>query len=296
MTALSLIAFGGMIVMTGIVLAGAQLRPAAPRLSSVIEQLNLLPSDSSRTSDTEQIGRWRRLPAPVALFVEAHVGVPDADLAILSMTRTQLAARKLSRAGIGLLLPSVFTALVSLGGSPPPLIFPAVFALVLAAVLWASPSTEVRQKAARARAQFRAALGTLLKLVAQERMSNGSPVEALEAASAGWQGWPYQLIHTQVWRAELAGDPPWQALRDLGTRLGVEELSNMAEIVATATEGAAIFDTLMAAARGVYHAEMSSQQAEANAASERLIQPLGLLAFGFVLMIMIPPLLRLFSA
>ena len=104
------------------------------------------------------------------------------------------------------------------------------------------------------------------------------------------------MIHTEVLRAELAGQPPWTALRELGTRLGVEQLRNMAEIVATAADGAAVFDTLLAEARSLHHAELSTQQAQANAASERLIQPLGLLAFGFVVMILIPPLLRLFNA
>lgn len=297
MTPLSLVAFGGMIIMTGLVLAGAQLRPAAPKLSSVIAQLNALPVTTNSSASSAPVeGRWRWLPAPLAEFVEAHVGVPDADLEILSMTRSQLAARKVTRAGIGLLMPSVFTALVSLGGNPPPLIFPAAFALILAAALWSSPTNEVKQKAARARAEFRAALRAFLKLVAQERAARGSPTEALEESSRGWHAWSYQVIHTEVLRAELAGDAPWTALRALGARLGVEELRSMAEIVSTASDGAAVFDTLLAEARSLHHAELSTQQAEANAASERLIQPLGLLAFGFVLMILIPPLLRLFNA
>lgn len=297
MTPLSLVAFGGMIVMTGLVLVGAQLRPAAPRLASVIAQLNAMPATTKASGAPAALaGRWRWLPTPIEKFAEAHVGVSDTDLEILSMSRAQLAARKLSRAGVGLLLPAVFTALVSLGGNPPPLIFPGALALILAGVLWASPSNEAKQNAARARAEFRAALRAFLTLVAQERAACGSPAEALEEASRAWQGWPFQLIHTELFRAELANDPPWAGLRDLGARLGIEELRRLAEIVATATEGAAVFDTLLAEARSLHHAELSARQAEANAASERLIQPLGLLAFGFVLMILIPPLLRLFSA
>jgi hypothetical protein len=131
--------------------------------------------------------------------------------------------------------------------------------------------------------------------VAQERAARGSPTEALEEASRGWQSWPYRLIHTEVLRAELSGQPPWHALRALGARLGVPELRGMAEIVSTAADGAAVFDTLLAEARNLHHAELSTERADANAASERLVQPIGLLAFGFVLMILIPPLLRLFT-
>ena len=298
MNALSLITVGGMLAAFGIVLAVAALRPAAPKLSAGLAQLSAAPTTAARlTTQPARIGgRWGWLPPRVARFVEAHVGVSDADLEILSMSRAQLAAQKLTRAAVGLLFPGVLTVLLSLTGNPPPIVFPAALALILAAGLWVGPSREAKAKAARARAQFRAALRAFLKLVAQERAARGSPTEALEEAARGWRGWPYQLIHTEVLRAELAGQPPWEALRQLGTRLGMEELRSMAEIVSTAADGAAVFDTLLAEARNLHHAELSAQHAEANAASERLIQPLGLLAFGFVLMILIPPLLRLFGS
>jgi tight adherence protein C len=293
---LTLIAFGGMVMATGIVLGVAALRPAPPKLSAALAQLCTMPSAARVSAPVAVPGRWGWLPSPAAGFVESHLGVTDADLQILSMSRAQLAGQKLTRSGIGLLMPSVLTALVSLGGNPPPLVIPAAFALLLAGGLWIGPSNDVKKKARRARGEFRAALRAFLTLVAQERAARGSPTEALEESSRGWQAWPYQLIHTEVLRAELSGQQPWDALRQLGARLGVEELRSMAEIVSTAADGAAVFDTLLAEARNLHHAELSAQQAEANAASERLIQPLGLLAFGFVLMILIPPLLRLFTA
>jgi hypothetical protein len=293
---LALIAVGGMVMTTGILLGVAALRPAPPKLSVALAQRSAAPAAARMSAPVAVGDRLGWLPTPAAGFVESHLGVSDADLQILSMTRAQLAARKLTRAGAGLLMPSVLTVLLSLAGSPPPLVMPAAFALLLAGALWIGPSGEVRKKAGRARAEFRAALRAFLKLVAQERAARGSPTEALEEASRGWAQWPFQLIHTEVLRAELSGQQPWEALRQLGTRLGVEELRSMAEIVSTAADGAAVFDTLLAEARNLHHAELSSQQAAANAASERLVQPLGLLAFGFVLMILIPPLLRLFTA
>ena len=296
MSPLPLIAFGGMVTATGIVLGVAALRPAPPRLSAALAQLCAVPSAARVSTPVTVAGRWGWLPSPAARFVESHLGVTDADLEILSMTRAQLAGQKLTRSGIGVLMPSVLTALVSLGGNPPPLPIPAGFALLLAGGLWIGPSNDVKKKASRARGEFRAALRAFLTLVAQERAARGSPTEALEESSRGWQAWPFQLIHTEVLRAELSGQQPWDALRQLGARLGVEELRSMAGIVSTAADGAAVFDTLLAEARNLHHAELSAQQAKDNAASERLIQPLGLLAFGFVLMILIPPLLRLFTA
>jgi hypothetical protein len=298
MSPLAVIAFGGMIAAGGLVLAVMTLRPAPPRLSAVLAQLSAAPTTGGETSTPRARldGRWAWLPTPVAHFVESHLGVSDADLEILNMTRAQLAGQKLTRAGVGLLMPTVLTVLISLTGKPPPIILPAGFAVILAAVLWISASTEVTRKAARARAEFRAALRAFLQLVAQERAARGSPTEALEEASRGWHSWAYQLIHAEVLRAELAGQQPWTALRQMGTRLGVEELRGLAEIVATAADGAAVFDTLLAEARNLHHGELAAHQASENAASERLIQPLGLLAFGFVLLIIIPPLLRLFTS
>jgi hypothetical protein len=239
------------------------------------------------------VTRW--LPEPVVQAIEARLGVTDADLAILDMSRAQLAARILSGAGAGLLAPSIMTAALALAGALPSLVLPAGFAIGLAITLWLTPARQVRLKAGRARAEFTAALRAFLTLVAQERAARGSPTEALEESSRLWQSWPFRLIHTEVLRAELAGDTPWNALRALGTRLGVEELNNLADIVSTAAEGAAVFDTLLADARNLNHADLAADQARANAVSEQLIQPLALMAVGFFLLILVPPLLRLYQ-
>ena len=295
MTPLALIAFGGMVVALGLVLGVLALRPAPPQLSAALAQLSAAPSTMTVAPVTGSPDRWGWLPPSVARFIEGHVGVSDADLAIVDMTRAQLAARKVSRAGFGLLLPAVMTALLALIGAAPPFVLPAGFALALSLILWFTPSSEVKTKATRARAQFQAVLRAFLTLVAQERAARGSPTEALEESSRTWQAWSFQVIHTEVLRAELAGEQPWDALRRLGTRLGVEDLRELADIVSTAADGAAVFDTLLAEARNLHHAEMAAQQAEANATSERLIQPIALLAIGFVLLLLVPPLLRLFN-
>jgi tight adherence protein C len=295
MTPLALIMFGGMLIAVAIVLGVLALRPAPPQLSAALAQLTAAPASMTAVPVTAAPDRWGWLPAPVARFIEGHVGVSDADLAIVDMARAQLAARKVCRAGFGLLLPAFMTALLALIGAAPPFVLPAGFALALAIILWVTPSSEVKTKASKARAQFRAALRSFLTRVAQERASRGSPTEALEESSRSWQAWSFQLLHTEVLRAELAGEQPWDALRNLGTRLGVEELRALADIVSTAADGAAVFDTLLAEARNLHHAELAAQQAEANATSERLIQPIALLAIGFVLLLLVPPLLRLFN-
>ena len=79
--------------------------------------------------------------------------------------------------------------------------------------------------AAEARAEFLAALTAFLGLVGLERQARGSPTEALEEASRISGAWPFRMIHAELLRAELAGQQPWDGLRDLGRRVGVEQLA-----------------------------------------------------------------------
>src|SRR6516225_4994951 len=109
MSPLAVIAFGGMLAAAGLVLAVMSLRPAPPRLSAVLAQLSAAPAPAGEapTPRAHLAGRWSWLPTPAARLIESHLGVTDADLEILNMTRAQLAAQKLTRAGVGLLMPSV---------------------------------------------------------------------------------------------------------------------------------------------------------------------------------------------
>ena len=154
MTPTAVIAVGGMLTAAGLVLVVATLRPAAPKLSTALAQLSASPLTSHAAVGPVRVaGRWGWLPTRVAGFVDAHVGVSDADLAILSMTRSQLAARKLTYGAFGLLAPSVFSVLLSLLGGQLPFVFPAALTLILTAGLWVSPSRDVKAKAQRVDAQ-----------------------------------------------------------------------------------------------------------------------------------------------
>jgi len=157
------------------------------------------------------------------------------------------------------------------------------------------PSREAREKAEAARAEFRSALASLLDLVALERRARGSVPEALEAASEVASSPPFQLINSRLTLAARAGISPWQALHDLGEELDVNELRNLADIASVAAEGAAVYQTLLAESRTLRHAELAAQHAAANVASEKLVYPLALLGIGFMLLVFVPAVLRLFA-
>ena len=289
---------GGMISAAGLVLAVAAVRPGAPRLSLVLAQLNVTaPVSAAPTGAAQPAGirfpwwsSW--LPPRVVAFAERYLGARDEDLNILGMSRSELAGRKAALALGALLAPAVLGAVLLVAGVDVVALVPAVVGVGLGALGWTTPSRRVAVRAAEARAEFLAALTAFLGLVGLERQARGSPTEALEEASRISGAWPFRMIHAELLRAELAGQQPWDGLRDLGRRVGVEQLANLADIVAAAADGAAVFETLLAEARNLRNAELSDQQGQAGVAGERLTLPAIVLAFGFIMLVLYPALTR----
>ena len=291
-------AAGGMITAAGLVLGVAAVRPGAPRLSLVLAQLNhAAPPEAVSGGLSGSCGerpRWwsALLPAPVVGLAQRYLGAAGQDLNILGISRAELAGRKAALALGGLLAPPVIAAVLMVAGFDISATLPAAFSLGLAAAGWVIPSRQVGERAARARQEFLAALTAFLALVGLERQARGSPTEALEEASRISGAWPFVMIHTELLRAELAGQPPWDGLRDLGRRIGVDQLTNLADIVAAAADGAAVFQTLLAEARNLRNAELSEQQEKAGVAGEQLTLPAIVLAFGFIMLVLYPALTR----
>jgi hypothetical protein len=294
---LQLAVLGGMITAAGLVLGVAAVRPGAPKLSLVLAQLNHdAPVEAAGSGSQAAGGRapwWRALlPAPVVALAQRYLGAASQDLSILGMSRAELAGRTAALAVAGLLGPCVLYAALLVAGLDVPALLPAFVSVGLGALGWVIPSRQVGDRAARARQEFLAALTAFLALVGLERAARGSPTEALEEASRISGAWPFVMIHAELLRAELAGAPPWDGLRELGGRIGVDQLTNLADIVASAADGAAVFETLLAEARNLRSAELADQQAKAGVAGERLTLPAIVIATGFIMLVLYPALTR----
>ncbi len=273
MSPLYLIVLGGMLILAGAGVAVRALRPAPPRLSVVMAQLNAQPSRPA----TGQVHEPRRerswIPTAVVAAAERHLGAREQDLAILGRSRADLAVTKVGWAVGGALFPALVGVILSLAGVHLPFAIPVVACVGVAAFCWINPSRQVAEDAEKARKEFRAALMAYLVLVGLERNARGSVPEALEEASRDSGSRPFRLIHAQVLSAELNNQLPWAALKDLGRRIDVEELINLADTVSVAADGAAIFDTLMAEARSMRNADNVAQLEQAGKANERLVAP-----------------------
>jgi tight adherence protein C len=289
---------GGMITATGLVMGVAAVRPGAPKLSLVLAQLNVAaPVDAAASIQgqptTVEAPWWcRLLPPRVVVLAQRYLGARSQDLNILGKSGAELAGAKVAWALGGLLGPPVLCAVLLVAGVNVAALAPAGVGVGLAALGWTIPSRRVAERAAEARAEFLAALTAYLGLVGLERAARGSPIEALEEASRISGAWPFAMIHAELLRAELAGQPPWDGLRDLGRRIGVEQLTNLADIVAAAADGAAVFETLLAEARNLRNAELSDQQTKAGVEGEQLTLPAIVLAFGFIMLVLYPALTR----
>jgi hypothetical protein len=297
MSPLQLAVLGGMITAAGLVLGVAAVRPGAPKLSLVLAQLNHGALVEAALPGTESAGVrapwWRALlPAPMVALAQRYLGAASQDLNIVGMSGAELAGCKAALAAGGMLGPPVLFAVLLVAGVDVPALLPAGLSLGLGALGWVIPSRQARQRAGRAREEFLAALTAFLALVGLERAARGSPTEALEEASRISGAWPFVMIHAELLRAELAGQPPWDGLRELGTRIGVEQLTNLADIVAAAADGAAVFETLLAEARNLRNAELSDQQAKAGVAGEQLTLPAIVIATGFIMLVLYPALTR----
>lgn len=296
---MGLFGIGGMLVAGGMVLTVAAFRPAPPSLEAALNQLNASPTGSTLALapviSSEDGDGWSWLPSPMAAALDRYLGARDEDLLIVGWTRAQLAARKVALAALGLLTPTLMGLLLILAGIDLPFAIPSVVGLVLAAFLWTLPSAEVRETAAKARAEFRTALSSFLDLVALERKARGSVSEALASAAAISECGPFRDIRAALDRGNYAGTTPWVALRDLGRRLDVEELENLGNIAEVAADGGKVYQTLTAESRALRHAQLAEARASANAASERMSMPVALLTVGLALFVLTPFVLRIFA-
>lgn len=241
---------------------------------------------------------WDRLGARVLAQVgEGVLRLPRQELDLLGRTPAQHTGRKLSFALVGLLMPALSAAAVALAGTALPFTVPALAGVGLAALFFFLPDIQAREEAAKARREFRAAIASYLELVCLERAADAGPSEALRKAADIGQGWVFSRLRDALTRADLAGIPPWDGLKQLSEELGVPELGAPADIMALAGEqGAAVYSTLQAQARSLRGALLTDAQAQANGVSERMIVPVTALVIIMSIYTAYPAITRIMAA
>ncbi|MCX4750573.1 type II secretion system F family protein [Kitasatospora sp. NBC_01287] len=214
-----------------------------------------------------------------------------ADLLALSVPVERHLAEKAGAAVAGLLIPWLMALLTAFAGARFTLLLPAWTSVALAGALFLAPDLAVRRRAAAYRSEVRQALSTLLELTVVA-LSGGAGVEqALTDAAGAGHGAAFTAFRRALREAELTRTAPWGPLGELGERLGVAELVELAATTSLAGhEGARIKTSLTSKAATVRAHLLAEAEAEAASATERMSLPVVVLFAGFLLFIGYPAL------
>lgn len=273
-------------------------RPAPIRLTAALARLDAHTRLNATNEDATR-GHVERLLVPLAARAARSSnrwwGIPDRDLDACGLTATRYVARRATWAGAGVSVAVAFWLILLAAGISVPAAG-VVIAIGAGGVLGSVvPVLDVAETAAKRRDEFRRAIAAYLDLIAQERASGAAAGQALIEAARVADSWPFQRMHATLVRAEHAGDTPWDALTRLADRMGVPELGDVADIAATAADGAAIYTALTAQAQGLRRATIAADKAGANSRSQRLALPVTLLLIALLLLVIYPAFIRLLA-
>lgn len=242
----------------------------------------------------------RRIGAAVARFcAEQGWQFPSvrANLSLAGKSFESYLAQKILLALLGLIFVPVLAVLAGLAGIRFGVIIPVWAGLVVAVVFFFLPDLELRQKAAARRRDFRHAVGSFLDLVAMNLAGGRGVPEALMAAGEIGSGWAMRRIRDALTNARITGQTPWQALGGLGEDVGVEELTDLsAALSLVAEDGAKVRESLTARAASLRRREISDLEGKAGERSQSMLIAQMLLCVGFLLFILYPAALAVFSA
>ncbi len=219
-----------------------------------------------------------------------------ADLAVLDRGWESFLATKAMLAAAGLFFgPLVFSIAWTLGmGSSP--VIPIWMALLFGAVFFVLPDLEVRRDAAAKRRDLRRVVGAYLDLVAMNLAGGRGLPEALMAASEVSDGWALLRIRACLADARITGTSQWEALGQLGTELGIEELKDLsASLALVADDGAKVRESLGSRAETMRHRELAEIEGSAGEKSQSMLVAQLLLCAGFLVFLIYPAAMRVFS-
>jgi hypothetical protein len=272
----------------GLALLIAELRPAPPDLRQALDRLHRAPVD--RPLDPDERPRWYDRIGERSLTLRG-ITVPHRELALIGRSPARFMVHKLLFAALGLLMPAYLGAMALLMDVGLPFALPLVAGPLLAGLLFFVPDAIVRGEAKEARTEYLHGIAAYLELVALERAADLGPAEALRRAASVGQGAVFRRIRDALERAATDRLPPWAGLDALAAELGLSPLQDVADIMRlSGTDGAAVYDTLRARARGLRGELLAEDLARANADSERMVAPGAALTLLMTILIVFPAL------
>lgn len=285
-------AAAGALVGAGVFIAVRALTIQAPPLARIAADLQRPASDRS-PSRTPLESAGRRI-AP--WIVKAGDARKEQDLRVAGRTEAQHAMSKIGVAGALAALPLVGATAMSAFGVPVSPFVGVVPAIGLAALGWVVPELEVRDRAARRRDEFVAALSAYLDVVAVLLAGGTGTETALYAAAEQGDGWAFRELRGALDHSRFAGVAPWASMEQLGRRLGVDELVELAASASVAgRHGAQVRESLTARAAGMRASQLAQAEERAGETTEKMTVPLAILGVSFLAFIIFPAVMQILA-
>ena len=239
------------------------------------------------TAETK-IGSW--VLAQLARHGVRYPGGLRQDLALTGQRLDQLMGRKTVAGAGGLVIGLLALGFVQYGAQLAlPAGTPLAVGLIAGTALFFAPDVDVRKAARRRRAEFVADLSVYLELVSLEMAGYAAAEAALPQAARHGGTWSMLLIRDTLLRARLAGQDSWDALTDLGERIGVDDLRELGSLIRNvADDGAQVRHTLSARAASMRRARLAAALGEAEQRTQSMRLAQLLIAFGFMVFVGYP--------
>lgn len=217
-----------------------------------------------------------------------------ADVEVAGLDMQQHAKDKLQAAVGGGLLAAVVPFMLGWVSS-------AFVVLVLALIggvgAYFLPDVDVRKKAEERREEFSEALTAYVTLSAVSISGGGGLQTALRDAVGVGTGWPFELLRNALVEAALQNTSPWVAFDELGRRLKLIPLIELAGALGLAgSGGAALTETLKARADAGQARLLSEAKAAAEKKSASLGLPVGAMLLGWVGFLAYPAITNLLAS
>lgn len=262
-------------------------RPRPEPLAAVVGRLG-----SSARPDQPEEGWEDRLGGRVLGWTARaglQLGAAGADLAVVGRSREQHVARQVVVALFGLVVGVVVAG--ALAASLPTAVGLVVFGT---AAGWWWPDRQLAGLAGRRREDFRHAFGAYLDVVNVVLAGGGGIATALHAAAEAGDGWVFDRLRRQLGRAQRTGRTPWEAFDELGEQLEISELRELAAAVSLVGDrGAQVRESLATRGQTLRHHQLAEIEADAEQTTQRMVVPLAVMFFSFLLFLMYPALVQM---
>ncbi|MFC5220037.1 type II secretion system F family protein [Streptomyces coerulescens] len=288
---------GGLTALGG-TLAARSLLPKRPPLDQVLRRTHApAPRPVPAATAAKGPSQWADRIGTRLMETDAFVTrLPARDLSLLEVGPSTLLGRCALYALGGFLIPQWIIFLLRLGGLTLPFVIPAAAGVGVALFMVFKCLDDVREKATRARLEYRYYIASVLERVALARNSDAGAAEALARAVESGDGRAAVRIRDSVEHARLAGVSPWDALGQLGTELGVPDLARLSASLSLAgEEQAAVYDQLEAQAEVVRRGLLAARKEKANEATEKMHVPSLAIVFLLAAFLLSPAIVRILA-